>query len=266
MKAILSTTYDDQYLFYLPITTWAWNRLGIKVICYVSGDNYISPKWEFVFNTLHDQKLQINNFLIFSTEDKQATYAQCSRLYAAALSTLEPEEQLIVGDVDMAVFNKGFFDKLNDGRIHIVGADLVPEGQYPMCYIAMPVAKWREVMMIEHGQTVQYKLDRLLGFINCENFRGNYWAKDQEEAYNHIHLYELVKHNRAAPGTQFATRRADRDGWPAVIPTDIIDAHLSRPGYTEENFSKILNLFQTMYPLDDFTWMQKYRDEYIKLL
>ncbi len=104
----------------------------------------------------------------------------------------EPEEQLIVGDVDMAVFNKGFSDKLNDGRIHIVGADLVPEGQYLMCYIAMPVAKWREVMMIEHGQTVQYKLDRLLGFINCENFRGNYWAKDQEEAYNHIHLYEIV--------------------------------------------------------------------------
>ncbi len=88
MKAILSTTYDDQYLFYLPITTWAWNRLGIKVISYVVGDKYISPKWELVFNTLHDQKMQINNFLIFSTEDKQATYAQCSRLYAAALSTL----------------------------------------------------------------------------------------------------------------------------------------------------------------------------------
>jgi hypothetical protein len=115
---------------------------------------------------------------------------------------------------------------------------------------------------------MQQKLDQLLGHIECDHFRGNMWAKDQETAYNHIIASGLpmIKTFRASPGTQFATRRADRDGWPQVIPPDIIDAHLTRPGYTEENFAKILNLFQSMYPDDNFDWMVEYRNEYVKLI
>lgn len=282
MTAIISTTYDDQYLFYLPITTWAWNKLGVNVICFMPFHDSVShgelalKKWDLITDFISlpgitnyafrnkEGKICLSVRVFGANKNKEATYAQCSRLYAEG--DIKDDEVLITADIDMAVFNEDYYKQFNDGRIHIVGADLVPEGQYPMCYIAMPAIKWREVMMIRKGERSQYKLDQLLGHLDCEHFRGNYWAKDQEEAYNHIHLYELVKHNRAAPGTQFATRRADRDGWPEAIPLDIIDAHLPRPGYTEENFAKILDLFQTMYPLDDFKWMQVYRNEYIKLL
>jgi hypothetical protein len=211
--------------------------------------------------------LRLVGFIV--ADDKAATYAQCSRLYAAALPDIPYDEVLITGDVDMAVFTTQFyFDAIKPYFITVIGADLVPEKQYPMCYIATSAKYWREMMWIREGETVQEKLDQLLGHIECDHFKGNYWGKDQETAWNHIIASGLprILVDRAAPGTQFATRRADRDGWPQVIPPDIIDAHLPRPGYTEENFAKILNLFQTMYPNEDFDWMVEYRNEYVKLI
>lgn len=275
MKAVISTTYDDKYFFYLPITAWAWNKLGVNVICFSPATRDIK---DFEGNDFEKKMLVVQTYLIQcnsvtevffnSPIEKEATYSQCSRLYAAATPLFADDEVLITGDVDMAVFNAKYFSDLNNSDINIVGADLVPDGQYPICYISMPVHKWKRVMEIPFGADHQDKLDQLLGELDCEHFRGNYWSKDQETIYNQIWLSldEFCVHFRAKPGTQFATRRADRDGWPEVIAPDIIDAHLPRPGYTPENFSKILNLFQTMYPQDDFTWMIDYRNEYVKLL
>jgi len=269
MKAILSTTFDDQYLFYLPITAWSWNKLGIKVICFIP-ELGIEPneKIKLVRNVLFERKdISVQTVTYKCTDDKMATYAQCARLYGAALPLFEDDEVLITGDIDMAVFNKSFFDGLNERKLNIVGTDLVPNGQYPMCYISMPVEFWNSAMWIDLGQTHQEKLDNLLGHLECEHFRGNYWAKDQETAYNMINGSGLPiqKILRAKPGTQFATLRADRDGWPDEFPTDLIDAHLPRPGFIKTNFAKILNLFESMYPNEDFDWMKKYRSEYIKL-
>lgn len=271
MKAIISSTYDDNYLFLLPITAWSWNKLGIEVICFLpelDGTNK-HPALDLIFDMKWwEPGLKIQFVKFKAPVEKQATYAQCSRLYGAALPLFEDDEVLITGDVDMAVFNKEYFEQFNNGQIHIAGADLVPDFQYPMCYIAMPVISWRVVKWIKFHETHQVKLDQLLGHLECDHFRGNYWAKDQETIYNYLLASNLPinKHFRAQPGTQFATRRADRDGWPEVIPPDIIDAHLPRPGYTPENFAKILNLFQAMYPNDDFTWMIDYRNEYVKYL
>ena len=39
MKAILSSTYDDKYLWNLPLVTWCWNKLGIDVICFLPEPN-----------------------------------------------------------------------------------------------------------------------------------------------------------------------------------------------------------------------------------
>lgn len=270
MKAIISSTHDDLYFFFLPIVTWSWNKLGIDVICmmpnFASKSNYdIYCDWLHKSNLAH--KTANCQFHYFDCLDhKAATYAQCSRLYGATLD-LPENEILITSDVDMAVFSN-YFDHANNGQINVFGADLVPPNQYPMCYVAMPVKTWREVMWITPGVPVQKYLDDLLGHIECEHFRANQWAKDQDEIWTHLiaQAWPVVKHFRASPGTQFATRRADRDGWPETIPPDIIDAHLPRPGFTDDNFAKILKLFQDIYPNEDFAWMVEYRNEYVKLL
>lgn len=73
---------------------------------------------------------------------------------------------------------------------------------------------------------------------------------------------------RARPGTQFAANRVDRDdiNWRAYVNDDLVDAHLWRPGYTDENFANIMELLTMKYPNEDFTWLRTYNEQYKNLL
>lgn len=266
MTAILSCTADDLYLFNLPFVLHSWEKLGVECMVFVPEEDLYCND-ERVSLVLDRSMASFWPFT--SPKEKQATYAQCARLYASALQHLFPREILITADADMCVFNFEFWNEIKHSTsITIIGADLVPPAQYPMCYVSMPCARWRQVMQVG-DKTYQECLDGLLGDIQAENFRGNYWGKDQETIFKQINSVDKgIQWNisRAAPGTQFATRRADRDGWPFPIPLDIIDAHLPRPGYTKENFDKIYELFVAMYPQDNLQWMLDYWQEYLKLI
>lgn len=286
MKAIISSTYDDKYLFFLPIVTWCWNKLGIGTICF-------TPKVKIPTDT-SNEKLFAKICLVESSvkgsgiiwegfsspKDKEATYAQCSRLYAGALD-LPDDEILITSDIDMAVF---LVPPFHANKFNIWGSDLTPDGQYPICYITNSATNWMEYFGVAEKYTgmkskdkwinkksLQECLDSLLGDIECDNFRGNYWGKDQEEAFLRINKFNpqrIIKIPRARPGTQFASNRVDRDdaNWRSCLGPDLVDAHLWRPGYTQENFANILELLTTQYPNDNFDWLVAYRNEYIKLL
>ncbi len=277
MKAIISTTYSDTYLYFLPITTWLWNKLNVDVICfmpeYISEDTgqqllKAGKKLVLVEDTIIAHCSSKNNMEVRfrAPEHKEATYAQCSRLYAACLD-LPEDEVLITGDVDMANFSippyvEGFT---------IFGTDLVPKGQVPMCYISAMVKDWRKVFDL-NGKSYQEKIDELLGLVECEHFRGNYWGKDQETAYDKITNQTDIKLwpiTRSNGQNQFALNRADRTDLHYKDRLDrfnLIDAHLWRPGYSEENFPKILELMQFIYPDDNFDWLIDYTQKYRSLL
>lgn len=275
MKAIISSTYDNNYIYYLPIVRWCWEKLGIDVICFMPY-----PETELE-NRKYEMVAHKDNWMFFAPENKKATYAQCARLYGACLD-LPIEEVLITSDVDMAVFR---LPEMNGKHFTIFGSDLVPDKQYPICYISASVDNWRRTFLIKYGilpenprgaimeivnKTYQEKLDELLGDIEVDHFRGNYWGKDQETAFNEINKYNVNIGfiNRARPQTQFATHRIDRDDsyWRERLNHEIIDAHLWRPGYTDEAHKNIMELLQYMYPNDNFEWVDNYRNEYLKLL
>lgn len=263
MKAIISTTYDDKYLYFLPIVTWLWNRLGVDVICFMP-ENRFNDKFKLVNETMIKNCESFNNAIAYfrAPKHKEATYAQCSRLYGACLD-LPEDEVLVIGDVDMALFSLPVYIDY----FTIFGYDLVPENQYPMCYISATVNQWRRA--IDYKKTYQENLDALLGGIEAEHFRGNYWGKDQETAFQILQdSGTKVLLDRAREGTQFASKRIDRDDsyWVDRLTPDIIDAHLWRPGYTDENFPKILHLLKYFYPQDDFTWLVNYTEQYKSLL
>ena len=267
--AVISTTYDPKYLWYLPITTWVWNKMGFKVVCFApfSSDPMNCPTGDLVLKTVsgNNSNCLINWF--WSLEHKEATYSQCSRLYAAALD-LPEDETLVISDIDMLVLNTDYFLPAADGIIDIYGADLVPPSQYPMCYAVANVGTWRKLI----GEwTPQQHLDRLLGGIECENMRGNYWATDQENLYNLIHSNDEVDyrlHNRAKPGTQFATQRLDRDDSFILdrLSPDIWDYHMNRPGYEPQNFEKIMAILSYYFPHEDLSWIVEYNEKFKQLL
>lgn len=270
MKAVISSTNDPLYSFFIPIVNYCWGKLSVETICF-------SPKNmdQKTFLSIRSCRYGMHSFGFECPPHKEATYAQCSRLYAGALD-LPKDEWLITSDVDMAVFNEPAF--LFAGKygfakqrenFTVVGYDLTPENQYPICYICGSVAGWRQVMNIG-DKTYQYKLDELLESIDCENMRGNYWGKDQEEAFNRLSSADVMvqKQKRAKPGAQFADNRVDRDdiNWRSYLGPDLIDAHLWRPGYEENNFANIMELLTTQYPNDNFQWLIDYRLNYLKLL
>ena len=267
MKTTISTTYDDLYLFFLPLCCWCWNKLVVDVVCFVPFGSF-TGKFKLVTETIIKHRQSDSNCITYfsASEDKKATYSQCSRLYAASLD-LPEDEVLITADVDMLTFG----DYLNqyDGNVQLFGADLLEgEQMYPLCYCSATVKQWREFMRI--GRSYQQELDKVLGSIECENMRGNYWCKDQELLFERLNQSKLpvTKHNRAKQPERFATNRIDRDDqfWEQRLSPNIIDYHCHRPGYTDENFEKILTVIQYFYPNEDLTWMKEYQQQYKKLM
>lgn len=271
MQAIISSTYDSKYLFFLPITTWCWNKLGVDVICFMP--EYVDSesdrnKYFLALKFCHENKLSVRTNVMFNApKEKEATYAQCSRLYAACLDIPE-DEILITSDVDMAVFELPDYDTQFNTQFSVFGVDLVPKQQYPICYLIAKAKEWRYAFEI-NGKSYQEKLDDLLGNINAEHFRGNYWGKDQEEAFLRIVQQSFIcTINRSNGQNQFATRRLDRDD-AYILERDIrgaIDFHMPRPGYETANFNIIFDILSKRYPNDDLQWMKEYQQQYKLLL
>lgn len=265
MKAILSSTYDDKYLWNLPLVTWCWNKLGIDVICFmpISRNPYECYNGDLALKTMIENGMKYNMQWFLSTEDKESTYAQCSRLYAACLA-LPEDEILVTSDVDMIAFKKLPY---NEEWFTVFGSDLVPKNQFPICYLSAPVKEWENRFDI-NSRTYQGCLDDLLGDIEAEHFRGNYWGKDQEEAYKKIGNKETILINRAREGTQFASNRYDRDDSYLLdrLSLDTIDFHLPRPGYEEKNFNIIMQVLKFHFPNENFQWLIDYNEQYKKLL
>jgi hypothetical protein len=261
MKAVISSTYDSKYLYFLPIVTWCWNKLGVDVICFMPNAKTEKDLQKLDLCARATDGINGSIYAFNCPEHKEATYAQCSRLYGACLD-LPEDEILITGDVDMAMFQiPPYIDKIT-----IFGSDLVPDGQFPMCYASGTVKEWRSIMQL-HEKTYQQCLHDLLGEIEADHFRGNYWGKDQQT------LWENVKDNatlipRARPNTQFANNRVDRDdmNWRAYVDDSLVDAHLWRPGFQEGNFENIMELLTMKYPNDNFQWLLDYNNAYKKLL
>lgn len=283
MKTVISTTYDDKYFYFLPLVTWAWNKIGVDVICFLPKPKNMA-KVSFWENTISEMITDSRHILIIRTlnklglkcrmeyfdtlEHKEATYAQISRLYAACLD-LPLDKVLITSDCDMLVF--GEYLKQYDGNIQLFGADLLEgEKMYPMCYCSATVNQWRVLMNIGNDDTFQSKLDSDLGLIEAEHFRGNYWCFDQEKLYNAISnsILPITKHKRAKYPERFASHRYDRDDAYLLerLSLDTIDYHLPRPGYEDAAFNQILTVLKYHYPKEDFTWLVNYTNEYRNLI
>lgn len=273
-KAIISTTYNNTYLYFLPIVTWCWNKLGVDVICfmpklvhYEKGQEGldVAKRIKLVEDTVMNHCSSKINMLVYfdAPEHKEATYAQCSRLYGACLD-LPEDEVLITSDIDMATLKVPQYIS----GFTITGTDLVPQGQYPICYISAKVKDWRNAFEL-YEKTYQQCLDETIGKEECENMRGNLWCRDQETAFNKINLTQEVNYIPRSNGqNQFAQNRVDRDdtNWRSYLNENLIDAHLWRDGFTDENHANIMELLTTMYPNDSFEWLNNYRNEYLKLL
>lgn len=273
MKVIVSTTHDDKYIYFLPITIWAWWKLGVETICFIpylkDGAGWYDPdkekraKYYLIVETLDKLGIDFKAEPFSAPEHKEATYSQCLRNYGAAVHGLDESELLCSADIDIIAFKKPPYHDM----LTIWGSDLVPKGQYPMCYINGTVKQWKEAFNIGN-RTYQQCIDDLLGDDECEHYRGNRWARDQEVAHDCISKVNHSLVGRAREGTQWAKNRLDRDDAYILdrLNPDNEDYHLNRPGYEEKNFDIIMKVLEYHYPNDGFDWLRTYNEQYKQLL
>ena len=129
MTAIVSFTDDSRYAYFAPLVKWAWEKIGHDSHFLIPNRSKNNPIWRLIYEYTQPQFYSYFN----SDIEKEVTYSQVGRLYMAS-EFGECDDVLICSDADMLPINKNFFDNISNGNINIVGYDLVPDGQYPMCY------------------------------------------------------------------------------------------------------------------------------------
>jgi hypothetical protein len=269
MKAIVSTNYDPKYIFFMPIVAWTWQKIDVEVRFMMPFYDIHDKVVRLVMDTLRTNKSSCSVHCFRPpTENHEVTYTQVSRLFAAADTLIPDDEILITSDIDMAVFKIPPYNR-SGNYFDIFGSDLVPPKQTPMCYVSATAGLWRKTFV--KGRTLQECLDDELAEENCENMRGNLWCRDQELMHKGLMASSTVTHGRAKFPTQFASNRVDRDNsyWLEDLMANkenIVDAHLWRPGYTEENVQKIVALLHIIYPNEAFDWLWEYAAKFRSIL
>ena len=75
--AVISTTYDPKYLWYLPVVTWVWNKMGYNVICFMPRNENISSLLYLVNSVQVEVGLKQKHIFFNAPENKQPAYDQC---------------------------------------------------------------------------------------------------------------------------------------------------------------------------------------------
>lgn len=241
---IISTTQNDDYLFYLPIVVKSWNELGYDVFLY-----YVGVEHDKRFQTAKKYISNGFSYYILNIEGiRPETVAQVSRLYAAYHFK---EDILITSDIDMIV-KKNIFE--THKGIHTYGHDLTNFEHVPMCYIQMDAPRWRELMKINLSEPIE---KNIVNGINEEPLSkspikyGGWWCIDQEIITKKIKATPFVYSHHRGMMNGLPIGRLDRSGW--VMPQEIIDIHL--PKEPLKNLDKIIPV--------TYEWVKDYANDYV---
>jgi len=267
---VISTNPNVDYLFYLPIVTWAWNIFGWNVICVIPATYSHSSIMSFVFNTAN--KYCNVGFIPFENIDgyRSETIAQCSRLYVSGvdMDLFGNDYYLMTSDVDMLPLSDYWnpdYDKITSW-----GRDL-SDKHYPICYIGARQSEWIQFMNLTHGYQADLKRDLdLMPEAKSDNWQ-EWWQVDQQHVTKVLNEQkEIIRIDRGIDkNTGYPIGRIDRSAWEkSLLQKERIDCHLLRPGYTTENFEKIIALIKENFnpPQEEMDWITEYRNEYIKML
>lgn len=265
---VLSVNDNPDYLYFTPLTCWAWLKFGWEPIVFYTRTEPRNEltilletlTGEFIGVTQPQRIIRTNDFSGYRSD----TITQVSRLYAACVQ----DGYLMTGDIDMIPLSD--YWQFNEKEITVWGHDLTGYSHYPICYIGMPSEKWKEVMWIDSGDyngLIKKQLDLISEAKESAGWEKR-WFTDQEIITKRLKRYnqkQIV--NRGQYSNGYAVGRVDRGSW-SLNHSTFIDAHLFQQLYFKQNqdkFDKTMELLTSIWPDEDFGWWISYTKEFRKL-
>ncbi len=251
---VLSVNENQEYLFYLPLTVWAWRQLGWTPVVFASS--HIDIKILDLQIPIVDN-LSVNLLLDWDGY-KSETIAQVSRLYAAC----KYDGMIMTGDIDMIPLSD--YWKPEWDKITTYGRDLT-DYHYPICYIAMDSSRWMKLMDIKSSDVNQH-IKRDL------RQQENMWGLDQDLITEKLlaTVHQITHIDRGLLPNGYPVGRVDRSAWSLDHP-QLIDCHLPRGMWRLDdtgvgNFARVMRLLYTVWPNENFDWFKDYVTEFRKLV
>jgi hypothetical protein len=279
---ILSVNDNPEYLFYTPLTVWAWRKLDWEPIIFFNGKRGpISGLIKSTFDKLHVDMTAEMKFLyslkVYDLDDlagyESETITQISRLYGAScfagrnIAGVSEDYYLMTGDIDMIPLSD--YWKPDPNNLSVWGHDLTGYGHYPICYIGMPSDTWRKVMHLQEVKDWNYYIKRDLDSLPQarSHDRVKRWVTDQDLITERINKSGIpVDHyHRGTYKNGYARGRVDRSAW-TLLHDHLIDCHMLRGIYKDQKaFNQTMDLLLKVWPNEDWQWFVNYRNEFKKL-
>lgn len=254
---VLSVNNNPEYLFYLPLTVWAWRRFGLEPIVFMR-DNVSIELYNLVFQNSNAP------YMVLGCNDYGSdTIAQISRLYAACIA----DGYLMTGDVDMIPLSD--YWQPNEEQITVWGHDLTGYQHYPICYIGMPSYRWIKIMNLTSGDysgLIKRDLDSMPN-ASCDD-PVKRWVVDQDLITNRLNksTYLVKRIDRMSYTNGYPVGRVDRSAW-TLNHEQLIDCHMLRGIWKEPRHMRMtMDLLQKVWPNEDFGWFEDYISKFKQLV
>lgn len=265
---VLSVNDNQDYLYFTPITCWAWRYFGWEpILMFPHGVNR-SNEFKFVLDSSRCYRSEFSLLEGYRSD----TLTQISRLYGATtIPTSEWADLVMTGDIDMIPLSNYWRPDVLD--VTVYGHDLTGFGHYPICYIAMNAAFWHTVMKIESEEEtidslIKRDLDSLPQAKDPDFYK--YWFTDQDLITQRLNEYgkeKITFINRGQGSHGYARGRVDRGsgGWVLNQP-ELIDAHLrQQTHHKQEKVMELYALLRHVWPNENFDWMIEYSTKFREL-
>lgn len=266
---VLSVNDNVDYLYFTPLVCWAWRKFGWEPIVFYRGEtNTITDLMTvYRFKAYHIRHIEPIEGI------RDATLAQCSRLYAGCLNSyddgINDDDYLMLGDADMLALSDHW--KPNTSKVTVYNHDLTGFGEIPMCYVGAPVTMWREIMNLKdvsYNEALKRDISHYPNAKDQDFYK--WWGCDQQILTARLKEYGTGKIdfiNRGQGSHGYARGRVDRGsgGWVLDQP-ELIDAHLQQQTHhSQEKIESLMQLLRHVWPGEDFTWFEDYTKEFKRL-
>lgn len=273
-RVVLSSDRNPDYAFFAPLSCLLWKRHGYKALLFIVGtaaEWRADPRLRASLERSREVGAEIHFIPTFDGV-RTSTVAQCVRMFGAAVPLAE-DDYLLTSDIDMFPLGPWVGGNRNPEKdLQIYYANAYHEGvpHYPMCYIGATVKTWRNVVACDPGSYAFVIINALANVLkNAPKDTAGAWS------YDEYVLSRLISQWTGFPDrVQLIDRtfvegewRLDRSMpakiW-AEVPalTGIADAHLPRPGFTDEGWAQIRPVLNLALPRELMSWCDDYREQW----